>query len=1051
MDGSSYIIPAFRVPVLTEENEHEWVIQGSDLWEVTAHSSGTGVVLEVSAGLKRLQMARIHLAETLAQATLQSHRRSPNNELVQAIQHAMNEYARLLQKCRQEMSEVLLPDNQQQEPSSSTSSSTSSNPDMEEQIASLERQVLLLPWSNDLQQDQILIRPPPSNQNHRPSTASSRLWELINSWELSHLHYNMAVLEIHTALAACRENTRESWKRAGTHWQRAASWMPTDYWRDWLVAEAQRAAYQYVALAARPNALMMAKLASGCVPLFAKAVETGETETAMSNGSGGDMTTNLQVWKCWHICFQAVSEFHQASMHATRKQWPTACARVHRAYSKGRRGQELFHSLMAEYGTFEIESNTSIPPDFLHDLQALIHLLWPQMRELKEALMEQTQRVDRSLDSSLPDIPPQSLVKLTDPSLPLLVEGGDNNDDDGPLFETLNDAAARYRTLFQNDLQHILQQTTQTADGKTEQARQTLAKADLPHGLTRYQQQQKQRALQNNSSGEPAHSSVAASASSGEILWRRIQHIQYEGVNNSSSGGESGFDDVGLTELQQGLWELRDNAERAHVLINETKSQLDENVRLDNEFREANPRYESKHASTVEEIQASFWQSLRKYEELLHSAASGDEVLFEKLENLPTDSKFQYLTKLTQSELERLLASAAPDFASDDFTTGDKLRRPSHSAELERVAESLNQGLLDLSNLFLTREELVTVQLPQEMQASLQIATEQLMSLPIPETEEEQAASFEQIIQKVQPPMQQILDEIGSNLSQQTALLKGILKLNESFRILKEEQEVECPPVAAARSASSPSSAAESTLSTIYEALDEMEKLTHLWRQGASFYETMTPKLVKFQQQVSDVSTRLAVERFEFGDAAARDEQEAKDAAMAAELAEAIAEEDTGSQGDEPQSPRTLRNPSRKQEEFNRLNGLRPAEGVELEIERPQLAYNEVSDLSMGSLHNQGTSSNVQNLQPLRRNTSRNESVSSQRSNGQSDSNNSNPSALIENIAEEEQQSSTDEVVVDDEALASLIAMEFDPEKVAAALKKHDNNVESALNDLLGS
>jgi ALIX V-shaped domain binding to HIV/UBA/TS-N domain len=41
------------------------------------------------------------------------------------------------------------------------------------------------------------------------------------------------------------------------------------------------------------------------------------------------------------------------------------------------------------------------------------------------------------------------------------------------------------------------------------------------------------------------------------------------------------------------------------------------------------------------------------------------------------------------------------------------------------------------------------------------------------------------------------------------------------------------------------------------------------------------------------------------------------------------------------------------------------------------------------------------------------------------------------------------EVRVDDEKLASLVAMEFDPDRVVMALRKYDNNFEQALNELL--
>jgi hypothetical protein len=42
------------------------------------------------------------------------------------------------------------------------------------------------------------------------------------------------------------------------------------------------------------------------------------------------------------------------------------------------------------------------------------------------------------------------------------------------------------------------------------------------------------------------------------------------------------------------------------------------------------------------------------------------------------------------------------------------------------------------------------------------------------------------------------------------------------------------------------------------------------------------------------------------------------------------------------------------------------------------------------------------------------------------------------------------DVRVDDQKVASLVAMDFDPDRVVAALKKYDNNVDQALNDLLG-
>ena len=41
------------------------------------------------------------------------------------------------------------------------------------------------------------------------------------------------------------------------------------------------------------------------------------------------------------------------------------------------------------------------------------------------------------------------------------------------------------------------------------------------------------------------------------------------------------------------------------------------------------------------------------------------------------------------------------------------------------------------------------------------------------------------------------------------------------------------------------------------------------------------------------------------------------------------------------------------------------------------------------------------------------------------------------------------QVYVDDEKVASLVSMDFDPAKAVAALKRHNNDIELALNELL--
>ena len=59
-----------------------------------------------------------------------------------------------------------------------------------------------------------------------------------------------------------------------------------------------------------------------------------------------------------------------------------------------------------------------------------------------------------------------------------------------------------------------------------------------------------------------------------------------------------------------------------------------------------------------------------------------------------------------------------------------------------------------------------------------------------------------------------------------------------------------------------------------------------------------------------------------------------------------------------------------------------------------------------------------------------------------------NPSILLSSSLRNEASST---VIVDDEKLASLIEMDFDPETAAKALIRHNNNIDNALNELINS
>ena len=164
----------------------------------------------------------------------------------------------------------------------------------------------------------------------------------------------------------------------------------------------------------------------------------------------------------------------------------------------------------------------------------------------------------------------------------------------------------------------------------------------------------------------------------------------------------------------------------------------------------------------------------------------------------------------------------------------------------------------------------------------------------------------------------------------------------------------------------------------------------------------ITPKLEQLKQQVGHVSVRLTVERCEYEDKAQLSRQEQEDARMAASLLSGT-------------SNNYNNNQSNKHDDHH----------------HHQSSHGSVGGGGMPPLPRPMTPSRS----PLRNNGLR-ELTPERRSN--------QPLPGVEAVSHNEPQ-----VRVDDEKVASLVAMDFDPDKVVAALKKYDNNIEQALNELL--
>ena len=1365
-----------------------------------------------------------------------NHHHNDNNDnndnnmlMLKQVHEALKDYAQLLHACHEELQALLAEEQEEEPPETPTKTSTT-------KIIPL----LSLPWTNDNNNakdtNDAVVWTRPHTPNH--STAWKQ-WQSVLHWEQSHVYWNLAVWELeqarlllhhgngtdkdassNTTKDSSRTVPRRHYKEAGTHWQTAASYLQSvrtsttrttlqqqpqeqqpqqetpdsrdndnqnhnpnafdnlAFYEAWMMAEAQRAAYQFVVLAPRPSPLMMAKLAAGAVPLYRQAAALAQTN------HHNHPNPNAQWCRAWQHSLTALAEYHQATVQSTKALANTNTTTTATTDSTTNttnsnnphvqaalwrlqhRALPLVHQQTCnewnEMGHSTNRHKDNPPSQTTHATRLALWYAreWHEwMEPHRQAMHELEQRlltvlgdvagVDASGVSStnlttppphVTEISPQTLVQVQPgPVLQRLLSTSSSSTTtqpqdqppQRPLFPVLSRLAQQRRTEWETELHALWQQTVHSTERSTEQARQQLADVHLPHALTALQhqhqksQQQQQQSQQQQVWDEASWStattttSVAAatqySSSTGSSswstnthsnntnsehdyalqLWHRVQRIQcgpqassssssvVPHHNNNPNNHNNGL--VGLSELQQGLWELRDFAQQAHGLIQDVQTQLDQTVELERSFaHERQPHYHSRQAE-IEALQERYWHSVQQYQALLDSAAQGgDQVLFGSGLDFfsPTNPKIQLLSQLTWGQLERLVVSSKKRNRSRNnrsnghghhggkknsrstTTTTTKTLVPSWnthgeadqapvvlSLELQTCMERLHTKLVDLSTLLQQRHELVQDQLPLSMKQALAHVTQHLWTWK--NNSEEDDTNYEhewqRLMQDTQPQIQSVLHEIATNVQEQTTLMHAILEENTVFTQLvaaesgkpssskrapledhqanqdDDDDEEESPRVAvaaaaaaavtdddnenepqqehdqvvenamaaatqaqgnpyyhryhssAARTASSSSSSASSSSSSsaaaaeralimVEEALEEMEQFTTHWQQGEAFYQGVIPKLQKLLQQVSEVSTRFAIERYEYDDQVAIRDQEAKDAEMAAQLAQADQEQqtnnnttttnDTSSHDDDhdhtatgtdatllpqhgrqapsqdhsdshdlshdstiaasvtgssvplvgtvppyEQSPRSspetscrgtsilrtsnspmMHDPTQQQENHShhRTSILRKSS------HQPPLTHGMASPSSFSSSSPMMGSSSSLTIEPRRRPSSVRfapttpngrtewtteqasmpqqshsslpeprgmESPSPRHLSSSSSSSFGNPTnhaagAVARSMSPRQQQQPQG---VDDEKVASLVAMDFDPELVVAALSKYDNNVEQALNDLLGT
>lgn len=304
----------------------------------------------------------------------------------------------------------------------------------------------------------------------------------------------------------------------------------------------------------------------------------------------------------------------------------------------------------------------------------------------------------------------------------------------------------------------------------------------------------------------------------------------------------------------------------------------------------------------------------------------------------------------------------------------------------------LSRLLVELSSLFNDREVILNNLKEEIKHNNVQL----LLSNVDPESPDAER-EYQQAVLSARKSFNGIVYDIQRNIDKQHELVDAILTENERF--------------VQAREASHPSSTSDSCIAMIEDAIEEIEQLAKHLKEGKDFYDVITPKLEQLKQQVGDVSVRLTVERCEYEDKARLSQQEQEDARMAANLANGM--NNNNNVGSSNNTGFSNSNSNNTNTSMGMNNHSNHGKGGPPNLPRPMTP-------TRSPLRNNG----LRELTPERRPNQ--------------------PLPGVEQVSHNEPQ-----VRVDDEKVASLVAMDFDPVKVVAALKKYDNNIDQALNELL--
>lgn len=288
---------------------------------------------------------------------------------------------------------------------------------------------------------------------------ASTLWQ-----ERSHWIWNMACFQMQDAWNL-HPHDKASWTLAAQEYSTAASWLGqlssntmgqhdgeviispkfVKVWQALLKAQSQFCVYESLRVSslARPRHLLLAKLAAAAVTLFAQVGRIDESDI-----------TSLSVPRQWidvaqifRMYLSSCAEYHQAMVSLEKK------STTHYSQPLGR--LQVAHSMIQlaleyceeknhqnqNYNTMDEDNNTQPPRTSLDECSHVV--LWPHSQQVADALQQAHELHETSHHShdpipepqELPEIRGQMMVPTTDPPLSQLLVVASNKPAGPPLFE----------------------------------------------------------------------------------------------------------------------------------------------------------------------------------------------------------------------------------------------------------------------------------------------------------------------------------------------------------------------------------------------------------------------------------------------------------------------------------------------------------------------------------------------------------------------------------------------------------------------------------------